>query len=161
VQYIRTVTEPQDPNSIIPPSSIKYPTVQDVHKFIVSSNLSQIPLKESDVEELLNTLVYARQLERRVDLSSSIQATQQSSSKPSSSISRYHHSYRLHPSRIGPRQNDGSSNDDNSIETIGQTLVHWAQAPCFNCPIANDCHPAGRISPNTCVYLASWLSSAE
>ncbi|XP_065056267.1 DNA-directed RNA polymerase III subunit RPC6-like [Rhopilema esculentum] len=31
------------------------------------------------------------------------------------------------------------------------------RVPCGVCPVVNDCHEGGKISPNNCIYLKEWM----
>jgi len=39
------------------------------------------------------------------------------------------------------------------IDTAG-----YVRVPCSSCPVFNDCHPGGVISPASCVYFKDWLA---
>lgn len=38
------------------------------------------------------------------------------------------------------------------------TMNHLTGMPCGVCPVANQCHDNGVISPKTCIYMTQWLS---
>merc|ERR1712205_259972 len=33
------------------------------------------------------------------------------------------------------------------------------QIPCWSCPVKDQCHPTGRINPQSCEYMTRWLHS--
>lgn len=41
--------------------------------------------------------------------------------------------------------------------TFANIKTRGGQIPCGTCPVINDCHEGGKVSPETCVYFQQWL----
>lgn len=44
----------------------------------------------------------------------------------------------------------------NSYSAANGRYSAFKSTPCFSCPVFKECHPGGRISPETCLYFEDW-----
>lgn len=100
---------------------------------IMKKGISKIELSLEDIETILNTLVYDGKVERSV-MAKGINKSSTSSSTEQISLYR----------AINPTLDS----------KIGSGLI---RTPCGICPIIDNCHPDGVISPQTCAYMKEWL----
>uniref|UniRef100_A0A3B4AZX6 DNA-directed RNA polymerase III subunit RPC6 n=1 Tax=Periophthalmus magnuspinnatus TaxID=409849 RepID=A0A3B4AZX6_9GOBI len=94
----------------------------------VEVRVSQVDLSMEDIETILNTLIYDGKVEMTV-----IVAKEGTAGSVDGQMKLYR--------------------GVNSI-TAPTGLV---KTPCGLCPVFDDCHDGGEISPSTCIYLSEWL----
>ncbi|XP_061888781.1 DNA-directed RNA polymerase III subunit RPC6-like [Entelurus aequoreus] len=105
-----------------------FATSHEVWKYICELGISKVDLSMEDMETILNTLVYDGKVEV------SVMAAKEGTL---GSVDGHIKLYRsVHP----------------IVPPTG--LV---KTPCGLCPVFDDCHPGGEISPWNCVYLDEWL----
>lgn len=68
-KYIGSRSKPKssDYEKIYPPSHTHFPTVQDIHSWLRTTDLTQVDLAIGDIHALLNVLIYDGKIERRGD----------------------------------------------------------------------------------------------
>lgn len=98
-------------------------TVEEVLQFIMGSGVSNQPLQEEDVSNILRTLCYDVVLER-VEVMEGREP-----------VVKYRAS-RLHLPQDTP----------------------FTEIPCGVCPVFNNCHEGGPVSPEKCEYYRQWLA---
>lgn len=102
-------------------------TLDQMCDFVLATGLSKVDLGVDEVLQIVNTLVY----DGKVD---------------------------AHESR---REQGGPYPDGTVYYTPAALAIpeHSAltSVPCGVCPVFNECHEGGVISPQTCVYYAEWL----
>lgn len=94
------------------------------------SGISKIELSLEDIETILNTLVYDGKVEK------SISAKGISSSSSSEQVTMYR---AVNPVLEAEK---------------GSSLI---RIPCGVCPIIDNCHIDGLVSPQNCAYMKEWL----
>lgn len=104
-----------------------YVTTKEVADFIKKLGISKVELSESDIECILNTLVFDGKAEKKL-------------SNDSKSFM-----YKCLQPLLGKTEGDSVS---------GSNLV---RVPCGLCPVIDYCHDDGPISPKNCVYLKEWI----
>ncbi|XP_077987941.1 DNA-directed RNA polymerase III subunit RPC6-like [Glandiceps talaboti] len=105
-----------------------YASSNDVWKYISELGISKVALSTEDIETILDTLIYDGKVEVTVVACQS-----------SSSSSR-----------------EGQMKLYRSVGAL-VTPTGLTRMPCGVCPVFDQCHVGGTISPSTCVYMAEWL----
>jgi len=93
----------------------------EILQFIVTSAISKVKLSVTDIEAVMDALVYDGKVERSVSIVGGEQITM----------------YRAVTSLIHP--------------------TGLMRMPCGLCPVIDECHEGGAISPSTCRYFKEWL----
>ncbi len=115
-----------------------YPSLSDVHDFILSSGITSTALGLEDVRMLLNRLVFDGEIERIVGVQGHV---------------------------VSDALADGADEDDDDYgdifvyraiqsESLASSL---ASIPCGSCPVADLCSERAPISPANCEYYKQWL----
>ncbi|XP_014666987.1 PREDICTED: DNA-directed RNA polymerase III subunit RPC6-like [Priapulus caudatus] len=105
-----------------------YASAREVWRFISELGVSKIQLSMDDIEMILNTLIYDGVVERTV-----VAATSQGGGDDGDPQSLYRAVNRMLP--------------DTGVMRV----------PCGVCPVFDQCHEEGAVSPSTCVYMKEWL----
>ncbi|KAB1262382.1 DNA-directed RNA polymerase III subunit RPC6 [Camelus dromedarius] len=100
----------------------------EVWKFICELGISKVELSMEDIETILNTLIYDGKVEMTI-----IAAKEGTVG----SVDGHMKLYRAVNPVIPP--------------------TGLVRAPCGLCPVFDDCHEGGEISPSNCVYMTEWL----
>lgn len=100
----------------------------EVWKYISELGISKVDLSMEDIETILNTLIYDGKVEMTV-----IAAKE---------------------GTVGSV--DGQMKLYRGVNPILQP-TGLIKTPCGVCPVFDDCHEGGEISPSTCIYLSEWL----
>jgi len=101
-------------------------SVTEVAEFIARSGVSNQPLQEEDISNILRTLCYDMELER-------IEVTHNGLSVDKFRVSK------LTPPK----------------------MTAFTDIPCGVCPVFDDCHEGGPVSPENCQYYAKWLGELD
>ena len=123
-----------------PPGYTGYPTVPEITRAINSSNISPITMKEAEMKQLLDVLVWDGRIEKN----------------------RFTHGYKavrqaalavMNEKRETANGSDaqGTKNRD---EGRGSALT---EAPCGRCPVLAFCEEGGPVNARSCEYFAEWL----
>ncbi|XP_020338060.1 DNA-directed RNA polymerase III subunit RPC6 [Oncorhynchus nerka] len=105
-----------------------FATSHEVWKYICELGISKVDLSMEDIETILNTLIYDGKVEMTI-----IAAKE---------------------GTVGSV--DGQMKLYRGVNPIIQP-TGLVKAPCGLCPVFDDCHEGGEISPSNCVYMAEWL----
>jgi len=105
-----------------------YASSMEVWKFIADLGISKVTLTVTDIETILNTLLFDGKAEMIIVSDSSTTSTAMNTQKKL---------YR-------------------SIKPL-VTVPGLMRVPCGVCPIVRNCHPGGKVSPESCVYMKEWL----
>ncbi|KAG7232771.1 hypothetical protein INR49_008127 [Caranx melampygus] len=108
-----------------------FATSHEVWKYICELGISKVPqvdLSMDDIETILNTLIYDGKVEMTV-----IAAKE---------------------GTVGSV--DGQMKLYRGVNAIIQP-TGLVKTPCGLCPVFDDCHEGGEISPSNCVYMSEWL----
>lgn len=100
--------------------------------FHIHKGISKIELSLEDIETILNTLVYDGKVEKSIAARGGISA----SSSSSEQVTLYR--------AVNPILESEK----------GSSLV---RIPCGVCPIIDNCHVDGLVSPQNCAYIKEWL----
>lgn len=100
----------------------------EVWKYICELGISKVELSMEDIETILNTLIYDGKVEMTI-----IAAKEGTVG----SVDGHMKLYRA----VNP--------------ILPPTGV--VRAPCGLCPVFEDCHEGGEISPSNCIYMTEWL----
>uniref|UniRef100_A0AAQ4P384 Polymerase (RNA) III (DNA directed) polypeptide F n=1 Tax=Gasterosteus aculeatus aculeatus TaxID=481459 RepID=A0AAQ4P384_GASAC len=105
-----------------------FATSHEVWKYICELGISKVDLSMDDIETILNTLIYDGKVEMSV---------------------------------IAAKEGTAGSVDGQMKLYRGVNAViqptGLVRTPCGLCPVFEDCHDGGEISPSHCVYMAEWL----
>lgn len=98
-------------------------TLEEIRDYITQLGISKVPLSNSDIENILETLVYDGKVEKQLSI-------------------------------------DANGSNYNTYRAIQQISAPngLMRMPCGLCPISDECHIDGIISPSKCVYLKEWLN---
>ncbi|XP_053713746.1 DNA-directed RNA polymerase III subunit RPC6 isoform X2 [Synchiropus splendidus] len=105
-----------------------FATSHEVWKYISELGISKVDLSMDDIETILNTLIYDGKVEMTV-----IAAKE---------------------GTVGSV--DGQMKLYRGVNTI-IAPTGLVKTPCGLCPVFDDCHEGGEISPSTCIYMNEWL----
>ncbi|KAM7394846.1 hypothetical protein PAMP_021626 [Pampus punctatissimus] len=105
-----------------------FATSHEVWKYICELGISKVDLSMDDIETILNTLIYDGKVEMTV-----IAAKEGTVGSVDGQMKLYR--------GVNP-----------VIQPTG--LV---KTPCGLCPVFDDCHEGGEISPSNCIYMSEWL----
>ncbi|XP_077574644.1 DNA-directed RNA polymerase III subunit RPC6 [Stigmatopora nigra] len=105
-----------------------FATSHQVWKYICELGISKVELSMEDIETILDTLVYDGKAEP--DVMAAKEGT------------------------VGSV--DGRLKLYRAVEPVLAPAA-LVRTPCGLCPVFDDCHEGGEISPSTCVYLDQWL----
>ncbi|KAJ0032908.1 hypothetical protein NQD34_000015 [Periophthalmus magnuspinnatus] len=105
-----------------------FATSHEVWKYISELGISKVDLSMEDIETILNTLIYDGKVEMTVIVAKEGTA---------GSV-------------------DGQMKLYRGVNSI-TTPTGLVKTPCGLCPVFDDCHDGGEISPSTCIYLSEWL----
>ncbi|XP_037261611.1 DNA-directed RNA polymerase III subunit RPC6 isoform X2 [Falco rusticolus] len=100
----------------------------EVWKYICELGISKVELSMEDIETILNTLIYDGKVEMTI-----IAAKEGTVGSVDGQMKLYR--------AVSPL-----------IQPTG--LV---RTPCGLCPVFDDCHEGGEISPSNCIYMTEWL----
>ncbi|XP_066034154.1 DNA-directed RNA polymerase III subunit RPC6 isoform X3 [Chamaea fasciata] len=100
----------------------------EVWKYICELGISKVELSMEDIETILNTLIYDGKVEMTI-----IAAKEGTVGSVDGQMRLYR--------AVSPL-----------IQPTG--LV---RTPCGLCPVFDDCHEGGEISPSNCIYMTEWL----
>ncbi|XP_043552271.1 DNA-directed RNA polymerase III subunit RPC6 isoform X1 [Chiloscyllium punctatum] len=100
----------------------------EVWKYICELGISKVELSMEDIETILNTLIYDGKVEMTI-----IAAKE---------------------GTVGSV--DGQMKLYRAVNLIIQP-TGLMRTPCGMCPVFDDCHEGGEISPSTCIYMTEWL----
>lgn len=122
-----------------PPGYKGYPTVASVHHFIKETGFikSDVTLSPSDIESLLEVLVFDGRLERIGD------------------------GYRTVRGVTGASEAMKNMGSGKTLAELGDDAEGngLTQAPCGRCPVFDLCEEGGPISATNCVYFDAWLKT--
>ncbi|KAK7815804.1 hypothetical protein U0070_025264 [Myodes glareolus] len=100
----------------------------EVWKYICELGISKVELSMEDIETILNTLIYDGKVEMTV---------------------------------IAAKEGTVGSVDGHMklYRAVNPILppTGLVRAPCGLCPVFDDCHEGGEISPSNCIYMTEWL----
>ncbi|KAG7493018.1 hypothetical protein MATL_G00020110 [Megalops atlanticus] len=105
-----------------------FATSHEVWKYICELGISKVELSMEDIETILNTLIYDGKVEMTI-----IAAKE---------------------GTVGSV--DGQMKLYRGVNPIIQP-TGLVKTPCGLCPVFDDCHEGGEISPSTCIYMTEWL----
>uniref|UniRef100_A0A8C1AEH2 Polymerase (RNA) III (DNA directed) polypeptide F n=1 Tax=Cyprinus carpio carpio TaxID=630221 RepID=A0A8C1AEH2_CYPCA len=105
-----------------------FATSHEVWKYICALGISKVDLSMEDIETILNTLIFDGKVEMTI-----IAAKE---------------------GTVGSV--DGEMKLYRGVNPIIQP-TGLVKTPCGLCPVFDDCHEGGEISPSNCVYMAEWL----
>ncbi|XP_018606195.1 DNA-directed RNA polymerase III subunit RPC6 isoform X2 [Scleropages formosus] len=105
-----------------------FATSHEVWKYICELGISKVELSMEDIETILNTLIYDGKVEMTIIVAKE--------------------------GTVGSV--DGQMKLYRGVNPIIQP-TGLVRTPCGLCPVFDDCHEGGEISPSNCVYMAEWL----
>uniref|UniRef100_A0A3B4Z1P4 DNA-directed RNA polymerase III subunit RPC6 n=1 Tax=Stegastes partitus TaxID=144197 RepID=A0A3B4Z1P4_9TELE len=105
-----------------------FATSHEVWKYICELGISKVDLSMDDIETILNTLIYDGKVEMTV-----IAAKE---------------------GTVGSV--DGQMKLYRGVNAVIQP-TGLVKTPCGLCPVFEDCHEGGEISPSSCIYMSEWL----
>lgn len=148
LRYIASKSFSSKPGHLRATGFTGYPTLANVHEFIMSSGITSTDLGMEDVRMLLNRLVFDGDIERIVGVQGGVVADRSG--------------------RGGGSAVMGFDDDDDEEDEDGDIFVYraiqndsvtssLASIPCGSCPVADVCSERAPISPANCEYYKQWL----
>ncbi|KAI4263069.1 MAG: hypothetical protein L6R42_001763, partial [Xanthoria sp. 1 TBL-2021] len=121
-----------------PPGYTGYPTVSEITRAINASNLSPITMKEAEMKQLLDILVWDGRIEENL-LNGGYKAVK----KAALAVTN------------GQRTNEegtaeGTEQGDGGVSAL-------TEAPCGRCPVIGFCEEGGPVNARSCEYFTDWL----
>ncbi|KAL8757492.1 MAG: hypothetical protein Q9199_002185 [Rusavskia elegans] len=121
-----------------PPGYTGYPTVPEITRAINASNLSPITMKEAEMKQLLDILVWDGRIEENL-LNGGYKAVK----KAALAVTN------------GQRTNEegtaeGTEQGDGGVSAL-------TEAPCGRCPVIGFCEEGGPVNARSCEYFTDWL----
>ena len=135
LRFIASKSFSSKPGHLKSTAYASYPSLSDVHDFIMTSGITSTDLGLEDVRMLLNRLVFDGEIERIVGVQGSV---------------------------VSDSFEEDADEDDSDIfvyraiqsESVTSSL---ASIPCGTCPVADLCSERAPISPANCEYYKQWL----
>ncbi|CAO1605614.1 34-kDa subunit of RNA polymerase III (C) [Xanthoria calcicola] len=121
-----------------PPGFIGYPTVSEITRAINASNLSPVTMKEAEMKQLLDILVWDGRIEENL-LNGGYKAVK----KAAIAVMN------------GQRTNEGQTNEGTEPGDGGASAL--TEAPCGRCPVIGFCEEGGPVNARSCEYFTDWL----
>ena len=115
------------------PSHDEYLTAAEITDWINGSNVTDVPLAEEHLKQVLDLLYYDNRIERLPGRHPSTVTTYRAVKRPP-----------IPPHPLYP----GAGNA-------------YTEAPCGRCPVFNLCEEEGPVSASTCVYFKDWLEKSS
>jgi len=138
-----------------------YPTLKDITKAVFDAKVSQQPLPENAIAQLLEVMVYDDRLfkMRRIARQGEVPDGPESDevtmfrcfSTPNDLTTRNNHERRLRETTGMTLKN---ARRQQELEDIGSGGA--SEVPCMRCPVSEECEDGGPVNANTCVYFAEW-----
>ncbi|KAL8942833.1 MAG: hypothetical protein Q9216_001448 [Gyalolechia sp. 2 TL-2023] len=122
-----------------PPGYTGYPTIPEITRAINASNISPVTMKEVEMKQLLNILVWDGRIEKNI-------------------FTNGYKAIRQAAMAVINRQPEAADDDARGAEAEyegrGSALT---EAPCGRCPVLAFCEEGGPVNARTCEYFAEWL----
>lgn len=121
-------------------------------EMLAQVGVSSVALTPSDVQDILDILVYDGMVEEMPTYVSAGPAV------PSTLAAARGLAGAGTPSAAAGGA--GTTAADRKKYRVSKQVEHYnfmCQAPCGACPVRQHCHPGGTISPEKCVYMDAWL----
>ncbi|KAL8834448.1 MAG: hypothetical protein Q9170_003744 [Blastenia crenularia] len=123
-----------------PPGYTGYPTISAITDAINDSRLSPVKMKEAEMKQLLDILVWDGRIEKN-RFTDGYKATRQAALAVASK-------------QQGTTDSRDGQGTDDEFEGRGSALT---EAPCGRCPVLGFCEEDGPVNPRSCEYFAEWL----
>ncbi|KAL9600815.1 MAG: hypothetical protein Q9219_002953 [cf. Caloplaca sp. 3 TL-2023] len=125
-----------------PPGYTGYPTVPEITRAINASNISPVTMKEVEMKQLLDVLVWDGRVEKNV-FTDGYKAVRQAALVVIDN-----------DQRAAKSDENGREGAEKEYEGKGSALT---EAPCGRCPVLAFCEEGGPVNARTCEYFAEWL----
>lgn len=112
-------------------------TAELLLKFISQAKVTTVALTRSDIEELLEMLIYDGKIEKRSHLADCV--------------------YKLSPAPLSAYSPSTNEPSPSVWPEWWQRQQHLTSIPCGQCPVFDRCSTDGPITPLTCQYFESWI----
>lgn len=123
-----------------PPGYTGYPTISEITRAINDSNISPVTMKEVEMKQLLDILVWDGRIEKNT-YTNGYKAVRQAALAVIS----------------GQREAaDANGGQDTDIDYEGRGSA-LTEAPCGRCPVLAFCEEGGPVNARSCEYFAEWL----
>ncbi|KAL9007063.1 MAG: hypothetical protein Q9188_000186 [Gyalolechia gomerana] len=117
-----------------------YPTIPEITRAINASNISPVTMKEVEMKQLLDILVWDGRIEKNI-FTNGYKAVRQAALAV------------INGQRKAADDNGGQG-AESEYEGRGSALT---EAPCGRCPVLAFCEEGGPVNARTCEYFAEWL----
>lgn len=132
LRYIASKSFSTKPGHILPIDYYGYPSLEQVHRFLLDSRVTSAELGIEDVGMLLDRLVFDGSIERSVWTGPRV-------------------------SRIVEDDEDDEIYVYKAVnDALPDSII--ASIPCGQCPVFDACNDFGPVTPSTCSYYNEWLS---
>ncbi|KAL8850557.1 MAG: hypothetical protein Q9221_004514 [Calogaya cf. arnoldii] len=121
-----------------PPGYTGYPTVSEITRAINASNLSPVMMKEAEMKQLLDVLVWDGRIEEN-PFSGGYKAVKKAALAMLTK----------------QRMNEEGTGEDTEGEVGGASAL--TEAPCGRCPVIGFCEEGGPVNAKSCEYFGDWL----
>ncbi|KAL8904871.1 MAG: hypothetical protein Q9207_002994 [Kuettlingeria erythrocarpa] len=122
-----------------PPGYTGYPTIPEITQAINHSGLSPVTMKEAEMKQLLDVLVWDGRIERN-RFTGGYKAVKRAALEV------------MNKPRSSRGNGDGEATEDG---LPGRSAL--TEAPCGRCPVLAFCEEGGPVNARTCEYFAEWL----
>ncbi|KAI4092687.1 MAG: hypothetical protein LQ348_002353 [Seirophora lacunosa] len=122
-----------------PPGYTGYPTIAEITKAINTSGLSPVVMKEVEMKQLLDILIWDGRVEEN-------------------SFTGGYKAVRL--AALAVLHGSKRAEDDGAGSAADAAINGWSaltEAPCGRCPVLAFCEEGGPVNARTCEYFAEWL----
>ncbi|KAL9031686.1 MAG: hypothetical protein Q9196_000319 [Gyalolechia fulgens] len=123
-----------------PPGYTGYPTIPEITRAINASNLSPVTMKEVEMKQLLDILVWDGRIEKNI-YTNGYKAIRQAA------LAVIH----------GQRESADDNGGQGTVPEHGGRGSALTEAPCGRCPVLAFCEEGGPVNARTCEYFAEWL----
>ncbi|KAL8731973.1 MAG: hypothetical protein Q9166_003105 [cf. Caloplaca sp. 2 TL-2023] len=122
-----------------PPGYTGYPTIPEITRAINASDLSNLKMKEAEMKQLLDTLVWDGRIEEN----------------------KFNEGYKAVRStalEVVSCKHENADGDAQAARTGEYGSSALTEAPCGKCPVMAFCEDGGPVNARTCEYFEKWLA---
>ncbi|KAL9000239.1 MAG: hypothetical protein Q9169_001141 [Polycauliona sp. 2 TL-2023] len=118
-----------------PPGYTGYPTVSEITRAINASNLSPVTMKEAEMKQLLDILVWDGRIEEKM----------------------FNGGYKAVKTAALAVMTGQRINEEGTVEDNEGGRSALTEAPCGRCPVIGFCEEGGPVNARSCEYFTDWL----
>ncbi|KAG9290666.1 hypothetical protein G9A89_011629 [Geosiphon pyriformis] len=151
-RYILSRSYPKNSaTAIYSASHPNYPNAKQIHNFVIESKITDTRLEPSDIDSLLDLLIFDGKIERKVIATHGGKQGNDSENETENEEEKDEEDEEDDDSQVVYKALREPQGDDYYVGNA------WTDMPCGRCPIFNYCSEDGVVSPKSCLYFKKWL----